>query len=269
MTVLIDGDSLFYILAWNYRDVEPDPMSINDMYSSIRSFLDMIVTLSHADSYYGFIGDVQRGCFRHQHYKYATYKGNRPPKSEWLIKWEPHIRMRLLHYGFTSNADLEADDLICGVSEELMKSSESFIIASPDKDMKQIPGLHMDYKKEVPEITSITTEKAFYNLVLQTIAGDSNDNVFGVPGLGPVKAAKLLEAANDPVEYWSIAKQAYYKYFGPYYGPMIFAETRMAIELMSTNHPLYNFYGGAIVRHRKLNQHHVSKLKSQTPSIFE
>jgi len=80
--------------------------------------------------------------------------------------------------------NLEADDAM-----GIWATKESgHIIVSPDKDMKQIPGLLFDMKEAVQEITPEFALEWHY---IQTLAGDATDGYSGVPGLG-VKRAKVL-----------------------------------------------------------------------------
>lgn len=81
--------------------------------------------------------------------------------------------------------NLEADDAM-GIWAT--KEPYQHIIVSPDKDMKQIPGLLFDMKDAVQEITPESALEWHY---IQTLAGDSTDGYSGVPGLG-VKRAKVL-----------------------------------------------------------------------------
>ncbi len=81
--------------------------------------------------------------------------------------------------------NLEADDAM-GIWAT--KEPYKHIIVSPDKDMKQIPGLLFDMKDAVQEITPEAALEWHY---IQTLAGDATDGYSGVPGLG-VKRAKVL-----------------------------------------------------------------------------
>lgn len=244
MVTLIDGDSIIHIIAYNYREVNTDPGTIFQVQSSVDSFLQMILTMSRANKFIGAIGNPERRYFRHDYYKYQTYKGMRPPDPEHMIKWRGYITDYMANqYGFRYSDHLEADDIICGIAEILRVEGEDYVIASPDKDMKQIPGIHMDYKREIPEFSKVTEEQAQYSLWLQIISGDGNDNIAGIPKIGPIKGAALLKTVEFICEYGMLVRQAYFNYFGPYYGPIIFEETKNAIQLMSTTHSLYKQFG--------------------------
>ena len=86
---------------------------------------------------------------------------------------------------------LEADDLL-----GIWATNGSFdnpIIVSEDKDLKTIPCKL--YRQN--ELIEITEEEANYNFMFQTLAGDSTDGYPGCPGVGPVKAEKVLDAVYE------------------------------------------------------------------------
>ena len=253
MTALIDGDSLFYIIGYNNREESPEDLhSVHLVNTGVDSFVDTILLLTQSEDYCGFIGHPEYKSFRSETYKYNTYKGDRPEEPEWLTAWKPIIRKRLEEkWGFICSPFLEADDLIS--MKVAIIYDQEYIICSPDKDLKQLPGFHYDYKQTIPEdrkvvITTISSAKANYNLWVQIIMGDSSDSVAGVPGLGEVKAKKLLDEANDPIEYAAIALRAYCKYFGPHYGPIIYRENLSAIRLMDPGHPNFAGFGEAFAQ---------------------
>lgn len=246
---LIDGDAIPYIVGYNLRELEPDASTISEAHKSVDSIIDMIFTMTGATHYLPFYGNEQRHYFRHYTYNYASYKGNRPPEADWYIRWSTYIRDYMRKYWeFICNTNLEADDLISWYHEDMLINGISLsdmVICSNDKDLRQIPGIFYDYKKAISEdisgmtspLVQISKAQAWYKLWQQVIMGDSTDNIAGVPGLGEIKAQKLLDAANDPIEYPTIARSAFCKYFGQYYGPIIFDETVAAITLAGKNHP--------------------------------
>lgn len=81
---------------------------------------------------------------------------------------------------------LEADDIM-GIVDIQGK-----IICSPDKDMRQIPGLLWDLNPENP-IQNITPEEGWRWFLTQTLIGDQTDGYSGVPGIGKKKADDLLD----------------------------------------------------------------------------
>ena len=80
---------------------------------------------------------------------------------------------------------LEADDAL-GI---YATANPGNVICSPDKDMRQIPGMLFDMKEEM----SVTLEEADQWHLIQTVAGDQTDGYSGVPGIGVKRAAALFE----------------------------------------------------------------------------
>jgi len=141
-----------------------------------------------------------------------TYKANRKvtPITKWVSKLKRYAISELenggqiVHY----SDEFEADDLISAIARQT-EVPHRLIIASPDKDLKQIPGCHFDYYqlKDVDLETgeeykiykgfSFTSEyESIYYLCKQLLVGDTSDNIKGVHGIGKVKASKLLEDKN-------------------------------------------------------------------------
>lgn len=240
MVALIDADGIFWIIAYNHRDI-PFDEGRQAVEKATDSFIYSILTLTKSDEYLGFIGTEDKKCFRDNTYKYNHYKGNRPPEPDWVQMWKPIIRGRMISkWHFLSVVGLEADDLVSFYSDDLRHEHIDYIICSPDKDMKQKSGLHFDYKcSEIDRAFSeVSVEEANLRLWIQVISGDSSDNISGIPGLGDVKAKKLLTDI-DLILYKSTVLAAYCRYFGPHYGPIIFRENYIAIMLMSKSHPIY------------------------------
>jgi len=90
------------------------------------------------------------------------------------------------HYNTLIMPGLEADDIM-GILATKPGSAER-IIVSQDKDMKTIPSTIWDGK----DVVHVSEAWADYNHLYQTLIGDATDSVKGCPGVGPVKAEKLL-----------------------------------------------------------------------------
>ena len=88
--------------------------------------------------------------------------------------------------------NIEADDAL-GIFGT-MDSIHEYVIASTDKDMLTLPGAHL-YNWNKPElgIREISPESADRSFYIQAVAGDSTDGYGGCPGLGPKRAADLVD----------------------------------------------------------------------------
>jgi len=121
---------------------------------------------------------------------YTEYKANRKPRvcihnaaiKEFLAdKWGSH-----------SEKGMEADDAISMDAWSLGEMKRDYVVITIDKDMKQIPGRFYDWTKD--EETVISHSDAIEFLGCQIIAGDSVDNIKGIPRMGMIKAEKWLDA---------------------------------------------------------------------------
>lgn len=130
--------------------------------------------------------------FRHRVAKTRPYKGNRDrthrPAYEQEIK--DYIKE---NYDTYVGDDEEADDLM-GIWQT-KHGPHGAIIISLDKDLDQIPGLKYNWLHDVSY--DVDENKAWYNFFMQLLTGDSTDNIPGLPGIGPGKAAKALHGLED------------------------------------------------------------------------
>jgi len=97
-------------------------------------------------------------------------------------------------YECVAKPGLEADD-VCGIlSTHPSKYPGTRIVVSTDKDMLQIPGLLYRPHKPKDGVLEITPAEADRWHLIQTLTGDSTDGFKGIPGVGPKKAVKILDA---------------------------------------------------------------------------
>ena len=110
-----------------------------------------------------------------------AYKGHRNRKKP--CGYKRVINALKKEYKVIRKPGLEADDAM-GI---YATKNPGNIIASPDKDMRQIPGKLYNFD----ETFTITPEEGAKWHLIQTCAGDSTDGYSGVPGIG-VKRAEAL-----------------------------------------------------------------------------
>lgn len=237
---LIDSDSIVYIIAWNHKE-----SSEVDVKEACDTFLRDILLMTGCDEYIGSFSASK--TFRNDIYKVAQYKGNRPEKPDFVKAWEDVIKTHYVQkHGFL-NPPFEADDVVVAQAYLCRADGIEYVIASPDKDLRQFPGIFYNYSKqgeELPVMTNVLPPDAYLNFWLQVLTGDTTDNIKGVPGLGEVKAMKLFSAAMDTMQYPSIAKEAFCKYYGEYYGPIIFEETVNTCKLLVPEHKYWDSAAG-------------------------
>jgi DNA polymerase-1 len=150
-------------------------------------------------SHFAVIFDAARKTFRNE--IYSDYKANRSEAPDDLAPQFEYIRKSVIAFNLPS-VDLpnyEADDLIATYVEQILAKGAKVTIVSSDKDLMQL------YRKDVrlfdpmknkfitPEdiVTKfgVSPEKV---IDVQSLAGDSSDNVPGVPGIGVKTAAELI-----------------------------------------------------------------------------
>lgn len=189
MTTLVDGDIVAYRCA-AVSEAEPVEIACMRTDMMMRDILaleeDQITYLTGKDNF---------------RYKInPDYKANRKDKPRPIHL--PACRDFLINeYKAIVIDGYEADDAL-GWSQK-----EDTIIFSIDKDLLMIPGHHYNFiKKEYCEVSDLDGLKAFYR---QMLIGDTSDNLFGVKGLGKVKAAKIIDPLETEEEMYNKVKALY------------------------------------------------------------
>jgi len=119
-----------------------------------------------------------------------TYKANRRSKMA-PIGLDPIRAWMKLKYGTVTYPNLEADDVLAILATERPNRIDRRVIVSIDKDFKSVPCEFYDFNRD--EMHDVSEEDAAHYHLMQTIAGDPVDGYKGVPGIGVVKANRLLE----------------------------------------------------------------------------
>jgi DNA polymerase-1 len=154
----------------------------------------------------GVVFDYSGSSFRNE--IYAAYKATRDEPPEDLIPQFPLMRDAVKAFGLTpiEEKGFEADDLIATYARSALAEGVDVTIVAGDKDMMQLirPGIAMYDPmpgrerwigpKEVQEKFGVGPEKV---AEVQSLAGDSTDNVPGVPGIGIKTAALLIQEYGD------------------------------------------------------------------------
>ncbi len=169
-------------------------------------FTNMLLKLLHdtdAD-HIAVIFDASQRTFRND--LYTEYKAHRPDPPDELLPQFPLIReaVRAFNVACIELEGWEADDLIATYARLAREAGAEVTIVSSDKDLMQLirPGVEMfdpvNSKaigpQQVKEKFCVGPEKV---IEVQALAGDSIDNVPGVPGIGVKTAAQLIEEFGD------------------------------------------------------------------------
>ncbi|MBI1215796.1 MAG: DNA polymerase I [Alphaproteobacteria bacterium] len=180
----------------------PDGTPVN----AVLGFTNMLVKLitdMHVPNI-AVIFDAARKNFRND--IYPEYKANRDETPEDLIPQFPLIREATEAFSIPAleMEGFEADDLIATYTKLAAEKGLPVTIVSSDKDLMQLlrPGVRMydpmknKYMGEdaVMEKFGVTPDKV---VDVQSLAGDSTDNVPGVPGIGVKTAALLINEYGD------------------------------------------------------------------------
>ena len=179
MILNIDGDLVCYRCAASVGEQGTEEIAILRTDKLMRDLLYN----TGSDEYRCYL--TGKGNFRYKINE--SYKANRKdtPKPQWLQSCREYLISEFSAY--VTNG-CEADDYL-GISQE-----ERTTCASLDKDLLMIPGWHFRWlENEKIYVVPLDGLKHFYK---QMLIGDKTDNIFGVVGLGKVKAAKII----DPLE---------------------------------------------------------------------
>src|SRR5246500_3427772 len=137
---------------------------------------------------------------------YPDYKAHRPPAPDDLIPQFSLIRdaVRAFDLPCLEQAGFEADDLIATYAKQACERGANTTIVSSDKDLMQLVNdcvtmydTMKDRRIGIPEVIEkfgVPPEKV---VDVQALAGDSTDNVPGVPGIGIKTAAQLIVEYGD------------------------------------------------------------------------
>ena len=165
-------------------------------------------------THFAVIFDSARKNFRNE--IYSEYKANRAEAPDDLVPQFEYIRKSVNAFNLPSVELLnyEADDLIATYVEQILKEGAKVTIVSSDKDLMQL------YKKNVriydPMKNKFILQEDVLNkfgvkpdkiIDVQALAGDSSDNVPGVPGIGVKTAAELINKYGSLEKLFEKAKE--------------------------------------------------------------
>jgi len=174
--------------------------------SGFSSMLFKLLEESRSDdsenkpTHFAVIFDSARKNFRNEIYK--DYKANRSEAPDDLVPQFEYIRKAVKAFNLPSIEQLnyEADDLIATYAKQIVNAGAKVTIISSDKDLMQLVSNKIRLfdpmkskvigEKEVIEKFGVKPEQV---IDVQSLAGDSSDNIPGVPGIGIKTAAELIK----------------------------------------------------------------------------
>ncbi len=208
---LIDGSGYIF-RAYHAMAHARKPLSRSDgtPMGAVFGFSNMLMKLlqdledDEQPSHLAIIFDAKGKTFRNN--IYADYKAHRPPAPEDLVPQFPIIRDAVRAFGLPSveMVGFEADDLIATYTRQAREKGWHVTIVSSDKDLMQM----VDDKTDMFDtMKNVRTDPAGVVAKfgvgpgkvteVQALAGDSADNVPGVPGIGIKTAAELINHYGD------------------------------------------------------------------------
>jgi DNA polymerase-1 len=198
MTIaLIDADIVVYQSASRAEKIDDFDDDLIHITGSKRETRDGIAEMIH-DLQVAVGADrvllaftCSSGNFRKEvyHQYKSNRKGHRKPITyqygrEWAIE----------NYDSMVRPGLEADDILGIVATGEVKGLVGDkVVCSIDKDMRTFPCRLYNWMKPEDGIDVISETEADFNFYQQILTGDSVDGYPGCPGIGPVRAKRLLE----------------------------------------------------------------------------
>ncbi len=150
-------------------------------------------------THFAVIFDSARKNFRNE--IYSEYKANRAEAPDDLAPQFEYIRKSVEAFNLPSIEliNYEADDLIATYAKKIIESGAKVTVISSDKDLMQLVSTKIRLfdpmkskvigEKEVFEKFGVKPNQV---IDVQSLAGDSSDNIPGVPGIGVKTAAELI-----------------------------------------------------------------------------
>lgn len=183
MKALVDSDVCVYRVAWASEDVDENiaRWRMNEMLNQIRDTLKATEVSCYLTS-------TDKSNYRIA--LFPDYKANRKqPKPKHYLAMRDHL---IQNWDAEVIYGMEADDAL-GINQ-----TSTTCICTNDKDLNQIPGWHYNFTNgRLFNMAPIEALRCFYE---QTLVGDKGDNIEGCPGIGEVKAPRILQGCQNEEE---------------------------------------------------------------------
>jgi len=226
---VIDADVILHQVAHKYTERFGDqrtyaPSQLEDAKASCDSSIRQITTLALCARPILAFSDVHS----YRKIRVPTYKSNRSRNKH----MRPHPDLMAVLRSYMSRTYdtrvypfMEGDDVlgIIGTANALGDT----VLATIDKDLDTVPGHHFRWHHPEWGVFEVTDQQAAYSRDLQTLMGDTTDGIPGLPGIGPKKAAKILEAP-DFQSVWG----TYCEHLGHDVGTKAYKDTQLQVYIL-------------------------------------
>ena len=200
MLTLIDGNSILFRAYYGVhsRLTRSDGTPTGAVYGFFNMILPILASAKPNDSFVC-VFDASRISFRQD--IYPAYKANRTETPADLISQSYLVREGVAAMGIPVLCipGVEADDVIATLAKENCTGHDATRIITSDKDLMQLVSdcvfLYDGMKQReirAPQVLEKFGVRPDQVIDIQSLMGDSSDNVPGVPGIGPKKAAELI-----------------------------------------------------------------------------
>ncbi len=200
---IIDGSGYIFRAFYAVRSLST---SSGDATNAVYGFSNMLEKLLREEqpSHMAIVFDTGRDNFRHT--IFPDYKSNRSPPPEDLTAQIPEIHRVVDAFQLRRFVveGVEADDVIATLTRMALEDGRDVRLITGDKDLMQLVEDRVTLWEpmrgnrfgpaEVEEKMGVPPNRVADALAL---AGDSSDNIPGVEGVGPKKAARLLSDHGD------------------------------------------------------------------------
>ncbi len=196
---LIDGSSYIYRAYYAIRSLSsPRGFPTNALYGFTQMLLK--VMKERKPDHLAVVFDAGRLTFRNE--MYPAYKANRAAMPDDLVPQIGPIKemVRAFNIPALELAGFEADDIIATIARDCEEKGMAVVVVTGDKDLMQIVTDNirlLDTMKEkesgLREVAERFGVEPGRVIDVLGLAGDTSDNIPGVPGIGEKTAIKLIQ----------------------------------------------------------------------------
>lgn len=202
---LIDGDSIAYSCGCRSEAID----TIEEAMRHVDATMRTIRVMTRADRMMGWIEryDGSKSNFRRHVAASRPYKAGRTLSEDMVWLTECRSRLSATH-GFHVVDFIESEDAVAIEHARLVAEGNRVVIATIDKDLRQIAGEFYDYR--TGDLYSVSPLQASRNFWTQMVVGDQCDTIPGIPGRGA--RSKCVREIAEMTSPWSIIRRVIHEY---------------------------------------------------------